>query len=331
MYLRATPVPRALESMQQTFQGLYPPHTRAADFPSVTILSRSVADETLFPNVGSCLRFAELAKSFAKRAAGRWDDSDEMEYLNKKIGKWMPEESSRIAMGSHPRVIGILDSVNATRAHGPATKLPKEFYDPKVIQILDKLSVEEWYAGYQESREYRTLGIGSLLGDIVSRLVTSAEQQRATNDGHGIVPQPGQGHGKPTPVRFGLSGCHDTTLASVLSSLGAFDNIWPPFTSHIAIELFRSADKSPSSPTVAGLIQKPSTWWPSFLGGSGIGGASPSSIGRKQSEELSQREKQSLQGYYVRLRYNDKSVTIPGCRPQGKHLDGDESFCTLVS
>lgn len=33
LYLRSTPIPRALESMQQAFSGLYPHHTRAADFP----------------------------------------------------------------------------------------------------------------------------------------------------------------------------------------------------------------------------------------------------------------------------------------------------------
>ncbi|EQK97655.1 histidine acid phosphatase [Ophiocordyceps sinensis CO18] len=39
--------------------------------------------------------------------------------------------------------------------------------------------------------------------------------------------------------------------------------------------------------------------------------------------------RQVLQGYYVRIRYNDAPVTVPGCRAPGKHLDGDESFCTL--
>ncbi|KAL8949670.1 MAG: hypothetical protein Q9183_007583 [Haloplaca sp. 2 TL-2023] len=50
---------------------------------------------------------------------------------------------------------------------------------------------------------------------------------------------------------------------------------------------------------------------------------------RKPIQDLTADEKAKLQGYYVRLRYNDESVTIPGCRQPGKHLDGDESFCTL--
>jgi acid phosphatase len=53
-------------------------------------------------------------------------------------------------------------------------------------------------------------------------------------------------------------------------------------------------------------------------------------IARRKIEELSDEEKLKLNGYYVRLRYNDKPVTIPGCALPGNHLDGDESFCTLV-
>ncbi|KAH6604269.1 hypothetical protein Trco_007715 [Trichoderma cornu-damae] len=318
LYLRATPIPRALESMQQVFLGLYPPHTRAADFPPLTIVSRSPADETLFPNDSNCRRFAALSRAFAQRAAGRWNGTDEMDYLNQRFGKWMPPDSPRVAVDSRPRLIGILDSVNSTLAHGPATRLPKEFYDPKARRIMEKIGVDEWFAGYGESQEYRALGIGALLGDVVARMVGSAERNGPPPDEEFTQP-PGQGKheqdgggrntssgnangitGDDAGFRFGLSGCHDTTLAAVLASLGAFDtDAWPPFTSHIAIELFRSVDNAAASPS--------------------------------PSPSLTDKEKESLQGYFVRLRYNDSPVTIPGCRPPGKHLDGDESFCTLAA
>jgi hypothetical protein len=45
-------------------------------------------------------------------------------------------------------------------------------------------------------------------------------------------------------IKLALSGCHDTTLAAVLASLGAFQGeSWPPFTSHIALELFRKGNE----------------------------------------------------------------------------------------
>lgn len=57
----------------------------------------------------------------------------------------------------------------------------------------------------------------------------------------------------------------------------------------------------------------------------------PVGIARKQLDELSGSDKSKLDGYFVRIRYNDKVMSVPGCKPDGKHLEGDESFCTLVS
>ncbi|KAI5917101.1 putative acid phosphatase [Camillea tinctor] len=330
LYLRATPIPRALDSVQETFTGLYPASARAQPFPPPTIVARAPGDETLFPNDSNCRRFAALSRAFAQRAADRWNGTDDMAYLNKLYGRWMPPESPRVAVDSRPRLSGIMDTINSTLAHGPETRLPKEFYDAKGRAIIEKIGVEEWFAGYKESREYRVLGIGGLMGDVVSRMVGSVE--RSTADGEYEVArsldQKALRDGKgATPVRFGLSGCHDTTLAAVLASLGAFDtDKWPPYTSHIAIELFRKQGGTSNS-SVKGQA-KNSSWFGSLFS-SVKPGTPPPGIGRKQSDELTAEEKAKLNGYYVRLRYNDEVVSVPGCKPQGKHLDGDESFCTL--
>ncbi|KAL8347365.1 hypothetical protein RB601_003157 [Gaeumannomyces tritici] len=318
LYLRTTPVPRALESMQEAFSALYPPSTRlpgpdGAPFEPPTILSRTHSDETLFPNDGNCRRLATLSRAFAQRTADRWNMSEDMEYLNRVYAKWMPEDSPRVAVDSRPRLSGIMDTVNSTLAHGPDTKLPREFYDQKARDIMERIGVEEWFSGYKESREYRALGVGSLMGDIVGRMVGSAEGTPNIT-AHPISP----------PAKFGLSGCHDTTLAGALASLGAYEtDKWPPFTSHVAFELFRAADRAPPpSPD----LSTQSRWWSSLWSN-----GSPMSAGirRKPIDELSQSDKEKLRGYYVRVRYNDRPVTVPGCHAVGKHLEGDESFCTL--
>lgn len=124
-----------------------------------------------------------------------------------------------------------------------------------------------------------------------------------------------------------LSGCHDTTLAAVLASLGAFEGEpWPPYTSHIAIEMFRKTGATkPSTQTFA----PKSSWWDIFPFSRKSG--STNGIARQKIEQLPESEKAKLDGHYVRLRYNDKVMTVPGCKPNGKHLDGDESFCTLAA
>ena len=71
IYMRATPMPRALESLQQSFEGMYPPSARAPTFPPPTIITRTPADETLFPNDSNCRRFNQLSRAFAQRAADR--------------------------------------------------------------------------------------------------------------------------------------------------------------------------------------------------------------------------------------------------------------------
>ncbi|KAI1104224.1 histidine acid phosphatase [Jackrogersella minutella] len=333
LYLRATPIPRALDSVQETFTGLYPAHTRAPAFPPPAILTRAPGDETLFPNDSNCRRFAALSRAFAQRAADRWNGTDEMAYLTRLWSKWMPEDSPRVAVDSRPRLSGIMDTINSTLAHGPATRLPKEFYDPKAREIVERIGVEEWFAGYKESKEYRALGIGGLLGDVVGRMVGSAERSTA-DGGYEVARKLESGAMKEgkgaTPIRFGLSGCHDTTLAAVLASLGAYeDNKWPPYTSHIAIEMFRKSTASQKGETTPSPARSSSSWFKPWSSSAKPGNPPPGTIGRKRSEDLSPAERAKLDGYYVRIRYNDAVVKVPGCGAPGKHLEGDESFCTL--
>ena len=271
-----------------------------------------------------------------------------MEYLNTLISKWMPA-GGRVAVDSHPRLSGIMDTVNSTLAHGLETRLPSEFYDRRGRDIIDKIGVEEWFSGYKESHEYRTVGIGSLVGDIVSRMIGSVEG----NDNDGLLEVGGRDddlgtgrHGE-TSIKFAMSGCHDTTLAAVLSSLGAFEGEkWPPYTSHVAVELFRekvrpfgtlatgrtSFDENRRVETAKN--EKQSLWSTIFgTAKEKISGGlpAPEGIARKTLDELSAEEKAKLDGYYVRIRYNDRPMVIPGCKLPGSHLEGDESFCTLVS
>lgn len=362
IYLRATPMPRALESVQQSFWGMYPLTSRTASFPSPTIVTRTPADETLFPNDSNCRRFAQLSRAFAQRTADRWNDTPDMDYMTKLIGKWMPESSKRVGVDSHPRLSGIMDTINATLAHGPETRLPNAFYDKKMAEIIDKVAVEEWFSGYNESREYRALGIGALAGDIVERMISKVEGAGLSiHEIGGENGQLGQGRGGEKGIKFAMSGCHDTTLAALLTAVGAFTGEkWPPYTSHIAIELFRQKfdsaspipnPSSPSTPRSATAIQASSIaptskpgWISSMLGLSSSPaeptpaattgtvpqpGARSEGIARRPYSTLQEAEKRRLDGYYVRLRYNDKVMHVPACRRPGNHLEGDDSFCTL--
>lgn len=265
-----------------------------------------------------------------------------MQYLSSLISKWMPDQAP-VKVDSHPRLSGIMDTVNSTLAHGPKTRLPAPFYDPKAREIIDRIGVEEWYSGFKENNEYRKVGIGALAGDIVARMVGSVE--RSGNDGlleiGGEDGNLGVGRGGEKDIKFGLSGCHDTTLAALLSSMGCFDGEnWPPYTSHIAFELFKEAESPRESvdgdkldtPVTASTSQNQNqNPFRTFFGSGGRTKLATEGMPRKPTEDLTASEKEKLRGHYVRIRYNDRPMTVPGCRLPGNHLNGDESFCTLVS
>lgn len=250
-----------------------------------------------------------------------------MKYLSSLLSKWMLD--GRVAVDSHPRLTGILDTVNSTLAHGAQTRLPPKFYDSKGLYIMDKIGCEEWFSGYQENEEYRKVGIGPLVGDIVGRMLGAME----SNDGSKNLGAVNEGFEEGDKVRFALSGCHDTTLAGLLSSYGAFDNKWPPYTSHISIELFREADvkteKMTNSPEKSNSFEFNSLLSP-FFQKYNLPGTALERLTNKPLASMTSLERQKLSGHFVRMRYNDKPIVIPGCKPPGKHLDDDETFCTLV-
>ncbi|KAL2809316.1 histidine phosphatase superfamily [Aspergillus granulosus] len=336
MYLRATTIPRALESLQQAFWGMYPPSARTQDLKPPVIVARSVSEETLFPNESSCRRFRQLARLFADRAAKKWNDTEEMDYINSVYSKWMPENSPRVAVDSHPRLSGIQDTINATAAHGPVTKLPAEFYNKKARSYMEEIAVDEWFTGYNESTEYRKLGIGALMGDITDRMVTAAVDGGWRSE----TAASGSSASNGKAIKFAMSGCHDTTLAAILSSLGAMDGRWPPFTSSIAVELFSRAEHShdPNTAVSPASTSKQSTGGLfSFLTGASSSPSSPSKThlppsptARTPLAALPDPARESLKQHYVRIRYNDVPVRIPGCAAKSEnHLPGDDTFCTL--
>lgn len=232
-----------------------------------------------------------------------------MDYLNTLLQKWMPSQQ-RVAVDSKPTLHGIWDTINATLATtGPPTRLPPEFYDSKAYSILDRLVTEEEYSGYKESVEYRTLGIGAMLGESVQRMVHSScddQESRTSSAGENFVNEGDDLGSVGRDLKIALFGCHDSTIAGVLASLGAMEgenNKWPSYTSSLAIELFQTIESAPDQQQQQNLkVIIPPT----------------EQVRGPDSEK------------YVRIRYNDRPITIPGCRLQGHHFEDDESICTFV-
>jgi hypothetical protein len=67
-----------------------------------------------------------------------------------------------------------------------------------------------------------------------------------------------------------------------------------------------------------------------FGGKSATKQLAPSATARAEIESFSEESRESMRKHYVRIRYNDRPVTIPGCAAKSEnHLPGDPTFCTL--
>ncbi|KAH6706216.1 hypothetical protein BKA61DRAFT_679389 [Leptodontidium sp. MPI-SDFR-AT-0119] len=121
----------------RSYKAFYPGGTNLT-LATWDIVIRTPAEETLHPNTKSCARLAELTRAFAQQAAEKWNGSDDMRCLSKKLGKWMPGNKP-LTVGSRPRLSAVMNAVNATLAHGPDTRhtqLPDEFYDGQVRKVI---------------------------------------------------------------------------------------------------------------------------------------------------------------------------------------------------
>ena len=241
-----------------------------------------------------------------------------MAYINSLIGKHMPQRP--ITVAGTPKVHAIYDmitSTSATEGRG-SIRLPEAFYDHKLREIVDRIAYEEEFGGYGKDRELRSVGIGAMLGDVVESLVGKAES------GIPSTPRPAPMREEiaveETNTRLWLYGTHDSTLSAAMASLGADKTRagelrWPPYGSVLAIELLKD--------TRAGITMSQSCESPTRQ--------SYAPISRTPVWQLSQVQTSCLQDYYVRVRYNNRSLVLPGCRSVGKNWDGDGTLCTLLA
>ena len=75
LYLRSSPHPRAMQSLHQVFEGLYPTSKRSNDLSAPRIFTKPVSEETLMPNENFCPRFVNLIKAYSTRSAQRCEQS----------------------------------------------------------------------------------------------------------------------------------------------------------------------------------------------------------------------------------------------------------------
>lgn len=196
-----------------------------------------------------------------------------------------------VRLDGRPRASGIFDTIRSACANG--VQVPKEFREKGVMDVIEKAIVHEWFGGY-DTEEVRRLGMGPLLADVSTKMYSKAVQGAANR------------------LKLLVHSTHDTSLAGLLKTFDVFDEKWPAFTSSITFELFRKTSSSDARDSAAGHESAgPSLPWQTIL----------SAFRRPKTTDQ----------YYVRMRYQNRSLALPLCAEDGKHLPGHPEFCTLTA
>ncbi|KZP25686.1 phosphoglycerate mutase-like protein [Athelia psychrophila] len=226
VYFRSTHVARTIESLQQMMRGVYPPSTWAAqngiDGQGPVLRVRNIKDENLSGNAYSCPKLQTLLYGFAQAAASTYNHT--LQPLDCMLSKYIGGNPIRV--DGKPRASGIMDTIRAAKAHG--IKVPPEFDDSSVVDLIENAVVAEWFDGYK-TEEVRRLGMGPLLADVAAKM--------ALKSGKGVGP------------RMLVHSTHDAGLAALLATLDVFDDAWPAFTASITFELFSKSDNTTRSPS----------------------------------------------------------------------------------
>ncbi|GJE86567.1 phosphoglycerate mutase-like protein [Phanerochaete sordida] len=196
-----------------------------------------------------------------------------------------------VRVDGRPRASGIFDTIRSATANG--IPVPKEFTEKSVMDVIEKAIVHEWFGGY-DTEEVRRLGMGRLLADVSTKMYSKATQGAANR------------------LRLLVHSTHDTSLAGLLKTLDVFDEKWPSFTSSVTFELFRK--------TSSGNVRD-----------STAGHESAGSLLSWQTILAPFRRPRLTDQYYVRTRYQNRSLPLPACAEDGKHLPGHPEFCTLTA
>ncbi|OCB89129.1 phosphoglycerate mutase-like protein [Sanghuangporus baumii] len=336
--VRSTNMPRTIESLHQVIHGLYP-RSKLAHGLVPQIRVRNGIEDDIIPNSYSCPRLEQLLINFAKAAAAAYNHT--LEPLDEKLSKYIGGRPVRV--DGQPRASGIMDTIRASKAHG--IKVPPEFQDERIVGLIEKAVVTEWFA--DKTEEPRRLGMGRLLDDLSRKMslkVSQASASQTASATKGSITQ-------IPPPKILVYSTHDTALAALLSTLDVFDeqyvnpapltdrqselggligHRWPPFTSSVTFELFkktRDAEDNQASylQTVLSTLSpfkklpKPSqhctfkrpplSLWITFL----------TPLFTNSVDKV------------VRVRYKNQNLSLPFCSSQGKHMEGHPEFCTLAA
>jgi acid phosphatase len=187
-YFRSTAVPRAFESLQNVLAGFL-----GNTDVRPTILVRDLPDESLIPDLPSCLLHRQMKMAFKNLA--HIQTADDLAALDPILE---PLIGQKLRISSKPSAVEVWDAFRATR--GAGRPLPAGVTE-EVMQTLETAAKAEWFGGYR-SEIWTKLAVGPLfaeLDDMLRRKVAGKDE-----------------------TKLAVWSAHDTTISSILCVRGAY-------------------------------------------------------------------------------------------------------------
>lgn len=110
-------------------------------------------------------------------------------------------------------------------------------------------------------------------------------------------------------LKLSINSCHDTSVAGIMNAMEVFNGRWPAFTSSLGIELYKSNSTSSNNTSSEKSSSPPS----------------PSSTSSSTTTTTTTPPR-----HFIRILYNGKPLSLPGCSEPKNHLEGSEGkICTF--
>jgi len=222
---RSSDVPRTLQSFMGNFAGLYPESksssvVSALDFirsDSTALIEVHSMDEYYenlwSPNYDLCPKLKEIENQLKST-------SDWLQYQN-KVRPLITQLQEIFNTTEDIEFGALLDVLRCRQCHN--YPLPNGITTELVEQIVDSATWEYYYL--YTNNDYGLLGMGSLVDELYNRI-----QERIA----GRIDRP----------KFFFYSGHDSSVGPLMATFGTFDGVWPPYASHIELELWSDAQAS---------------------------------------------------------------------------------------
>eukprot|EP01112_Ceratiomyxa_fruticulosa_P000149 TRINITY_DN1016_c0_g1_i1.p1 TRINITY_DN1016_c0_g1~~TRINITY_DN1016_c0_g1_i1.p1 ORF type:complete len:424 (+),score=67.74 TRINITY_DN1016_c0_g1_i1:307-1578(+) len=216
IWLRSTDVPRTIQSAQASIIGMYPNLSSNVStiLPVIDINTMDSDTEDMVANPYTCPAVVPLAAAIEKQAA-----------FVQFQQKFQPLQNAlqTLLMGSSQPALSwsnILDGLSALQCNDYP-------FPQNVTQDMANSSYEAANWEYYYSLQNTTL-VSLTIGTFYSELLSRMENVIS---------------GLKEPKYLLYSG-HDSTIAPFLAGMGLYNGTWPPYASHVEVELWSDSAKS---------------------------------------------------------------------------------------